>query len=89
MSRTEEEWNAEEAQNMVQPARDVRTNQIAGIALINLPMPADHPVIMLEDKNLARAVAVRIVELANLLPEPPRILRRSTGINDELRGLDG
>ncbi|WP_223626752.1 hypothetical protein [Microbacterium sp. EST19A] len=40
------------------------------------------------DKHLARAIAVRLVELAEKLPEPPRILRRASDIDDQLRGLE-
>lgn len=40
------------------------------------------------DEHLARAVAVRLVELAEQLPELPRILRRASDVDDELRSLD-
>lgn len=76
------------ATEMVRPAHDVRTCQVNGIALLDLTMPDDHPVIMLEDKHEALAVAVRIVELAAELPEPPRVLRRATNVDEQLREMD-
>lgn len=84
---TEEQWNQNEANDIVRPPFD-NSGQLTAIALVDVTMPADHPALMLEDKNPARAVAVRLVELAEQLPEPPRILRRASDIDDELRSLD-
>jgi hypothetical protein len=40
------------------------------------------------DKHLARAIAARLVELSELLPEPPRLLRRDEDANDFFRHLE-
>jgi len=81
---TDEQWNAEEAADIVQLARDVNTDRPTEIVILDDAYQA----VQWLDKNLARAVAVRLVELAEQLPEPPRILRRASDIDEELRGRD-
>lgn len=81
---TEEQWNQNEAAEIVSVATDAATKVPMFVAVFDDKGGVAHEL----DKHLARAVAVRLVELAERLPEPPRILRRSTDIDDELKGLD-
>jgi len=85
MIPTEEQWNAEEAADIAQIARDVNTGQPTEIVLLDDAYQA----VQWLDKNLARAVAVRLVELAEQLPEPPRILRRASDVDVALRDREG
>jgi len=81
---TEEQWNANEAADIVQIVRDPVTDKALCVVVVD----TTDAVAQEFDKNLARAVAVRLVELAALLPDPPRILRRATDIDEQLRGLE-
>ncbi|WP_424937347.1 MULTISPECIES: hypothetical protein [Bacteria] len=85
MTYTEEQWNAACAAEIVQLARDVNTGQPMEILILDT---FDAPAQEL-DKHLARAIAVRLVELAEQLPEPPRILRRSSDIDEAFRDREG
>ena len=81
---TDEAWNEAEAAEIVALSRDGDTGAPTHIVLLDTA-----EVVALElDKHLARAVAVRLVELAAHLPEPPRILRRASDIDDQLRERD-
>lgn len=84
MSMTEEQWNEETAAEIVDIAVDPITKKPLFVALFD----TENRVAQELDKNLARAVAVRLVELAQELPDPPRILRRASDIDDQLRGLE-
>lgn len=84
MPMTEEQWNAESAAEIVQLARDVNTGQATEVLVLDtFGVPVQEL-----DKNLARAVAVRLVELAQQLPDPPRILRRDSDVDEQLRDLE-
>ncbi|MBG9887051.1 hypothetical protein ABE10_11030 [Bacillus toyonensis] len=69
---TEEAWNVDAAAEIVQLARDVNTGEPMEVLILDTFGVAVQEL----DKHLARAVAVRLVELAALLPEPPQILPR-------------
>lgn len=81
---TEEEWNAETAAEIVAVAYNPATNKPEHLVILDGGVGVAQEL----DKHLARAVAVRLVELAEQLPEPPRILRRDSDIDDELMGRD-
>ncbi|GAA3941962.1 hypothetical protein [Microbacterium soli] len=85
MTITEEQWNTESAADIVVAMKNVDTSRPELVGIVG-----DSGVVEISfDKHLARAVAVRLVELAELLPEPPRILRRASDIDDGLREVDG
>ncbi|AKV86385.1 hypothetical protein AKG07_08810 [Microbacterium sp. CGR1] len=81
---TEEQWNDETASEIVDIAIDPLTRKPMFVAIFDTQGRIAQEL----DKNLARVVAVRLVELAQQLPDPPRILRRSTEVDDQLRGLE-
>lgn len=85
MTLTEEAWNAEEAADVVDLAIDVETKKPLDVVIFDI----EGRIAQNLDKHLARAVAVRLVELAEKLPEPRRILRRVSRIDDDLREVDG
>lgn len=80
MITTDEQWNMAEAADLVQLTREVDTGQPAEVVILD----TFNNVAQTFDKHLARAVAVRLVELAALLPEPPRILPRESDLNGGL-----
>ncbi|PVE95012.1 hypothetical protein [Microbacterium sp. TPD7012] len=79
MSKTDEELDAEAAAEIV-----VKTTSDE-IAIIG---DDGYIAMSTADKHLARAIAVRLVELATELPEAPRLLRRPTSVDDELKEMD-
>ncbi|WP_067194952.1 hypothetical protein [Microbacterium sp. XT11] len=79
--------NDELAEEIVQLARDVHTQQPSEIVLIDPTMPAEHPVQFLSP-DLARAVARRLNALAEQF-EPPRTLRRLQIVDEEFREREG
>lgn len=81
---TEERWNSEEAAAIVQLAYEPDTKRPMFIAVLDGGERVAHEL----DKYLARELAVRLVELAAELPEPPRILRRASEVDDILRDLE-
>lgn len=82
---TEEQLNAEYAAEIVTILTETETGK-KSIAVLS----EDCERIVHElDKHAALAVAVRLIELSTQLPAPPRILRRSSEIEDELRDRDG
>lgn len=84
MPMTEEQWNEETASEMVDIAIDPLTRKPMFVAIFD----TEGRIAQEFNKDLARAVAVRLVELAQQLPDPPRILRRATDVDDQLRGLE-
>lgn len=75
----------------------VAATEIAHLAYAVETGKPDH-IVIVDDANgvaqtldceLARAVAVRLIELAAELPEPPRPIRRGVEVDERLRGLDG
>lgn len=79
---TEEQWNRDSAADCIVLMSIDGKPDTVGIIGDSGEVEASY------DKHLARAVAVRLVELAEKLPEPTRILRRASDIDDELRSLD-
>lgn len=75
------------ASEMVLLARDVNTGQPTEVALIDPTMPEDHPPQII-NADLARAVARRLVTLADEI-EPPRTLRRPATVDEALRDREG
>lgn len=81
MTRTEEQGNADEAEEIVvllrnvdgSPAHVSVLDDVEGVPMYEL------------DRNLARAVAYRLLRLADELPEPPRILVRSSDVDERMR----
>lgn len=84
MTITNELFNAESAAETVVLAYDTETHKPDFIAILDEAGDIAQRV----DKEYARALAVRLVELAQELPDPPRILRRASEIDDHLRGLE-
>lgn len=84
MTMTNEQWNSETASEIVDIAIDSATKKPLFVILFDTEMRIAHEL----DKDLARAVAVRLVELAQELPDPPRILRRPADTDEWLRGLE-
>lgn len=84
MTMTEEQWNEETVAEIVDIAFDPATKKPLFVMLFD----TENRIAQELDKNLARAIAVRLVELAQELPDPPRILRRASDIDDQLRGLE-
>lgn len=85
MTITEEQWNANEAEEIVHLFKDAATGEPLFVSFLD---EVDHSYTYEMDKHLARAVAARLVELAEQLPEPPRILRRRRDVDDRLRGIE-
>jgi hypothetical protein len=79
MSRTDERFDAEAAAEIVVK---ITSGEIAIIG------EEGYIALSTADKYLARAIAVRLVELAAELPEPRRLLRRPTSVDDELQEMD-
>jgi hypothetical protein len=84
MTITDELFNAESAAETIVLAYDIETHKPDFIAILDEAGDIAQRV----DKEYARALAVRLVELAQELPVPPRILRRASDIDDQLRGLE-
>lgn len=82
MTITEEQFNRDHAEEIC-----VLGHGPTGPDVIFILDTADSPAQEL-DKNAARALAVRLLTLAEKLPEPPRIVMRSADVNRRLRALD-
>lgn len=82
MTITEEQWNRDHAEEIC-----VLGSGPSGPDVIFILDTAESPAQEL-DKNMARALAVRLLTLADELPEPPRILVRRSDVNRQLRALD-
>lgn len=80
---TEQQWNKEAAEEAVVLMR----TEHGAAALVGIVGDSGTVEVAL-DKNLAYAFAARILALAGELPDPPRILRRPTDIDDQLRERD-
>ncbi|MDQ1130241.1 hypothetical protein [Microbacterium sp. SORGH_AS_0888] len=66
-------------------ARDIGTLKPTRILLLDT---CNRPVQEL-DRDLARALALRLLDLCDDLPEPARPIRRPTSVDEWLRDLDG
>lgn len=89
MSIAEEQWNEEHAAEVVTMAQNATTGEPEGIYLLGEGYPVADPF----DRNLARAIAYRLLRLADELPAPEvvlptRQLRRSSAVDDALRDID-
>ena len=84
---TEDNWNDEHAAEVVVLAYTEGTKP-AGIYLLDMD---GEPAIDLVDRNLARAIAYRILRISDYLPapEPLPVLRRLAEVDDALRDLEG
>lgn len=84
MTITEEQFTREHAEELC--AFAIGPSGPDGIFILDLDGRAATEAL---SKNVATALATRLVELAAQLPEPPRILRRATDVDRHLRALDG
>lgn len=84
MTMTEEQWNEMAASEIVDIAIDPLTRKPMFVVIFDTETRVAHEL----GKDIAHAVAVRLVELAQQLPDPPRVLRRATDVDDQLRGLE-
>lgn len=85
MTANEEVYAAESAAEVVVLAYDVETHKPDFVAILD---ETGEIAISTADKQFLRALAVRLVDLAQELPDPPRTLRRASGIDDLLRDLE-
>lgn len=85
MTVTDEQYEADSAAETVVMGFNPETKRPDFIAILD---ETGEIAVSTSDKHFARALAVRLVELSAELPDPPRILRRSSDIDDRLRGLE-
>lgn len=83
MTITEEQWNRDHAADICVLGRGPSGPDIIFI------LDTASQVAQELDRNTANALAARLIELAEQLPEPPRLLRRAPGVDRHLRALDG
>ena len=81
---TEEQHNRDEAAEIIADLREM-DGRPAMIGVFNSEQQIEFEV----DRNLAIAMAERLLSLAQSLPDSPRILRRASDVDTHLRALDG
>ncbi|RKS84825.1 hypothetical protein DEU37_2882 [Microbacterium sp. AG790] len=80
----ESAWYACEAATIAVHGRDLATGTVTAILLLDTCGEVAQEI----DRDLAKALALRLLDLADDLPEPVRIVRRAADVDEHLRELD-